>query len=145
MSVIPVLNMYVNSVSLSRPDVLKSGIGTTAEILSFASPKESIQRKSNPDAACILRSSGLNGVFRRSLPDPAKTSGFLPLPYRAHFANSCDARGGITGGKPFARLKVVVDLDLEKMCRMLPTTGNLLIETGALHSVQHILRVTGCQ
>jgi hypothetical protein len=31
------------------------------EILSFASPKESIQRKGDPDAACYLRS----GVFVR--------------------------------------------------------------------------------
>ena len=35
--------------------------------------------------------------FRRAIPGPAKTSGFLPLPYRANFAKSCDARGGITG------------------------------------------------
>jgi hypothetical protein len=35
--------------------------------------------------------------FRRTIPGPAKTSGLLPLPYRASFAKSCDARGGITG------------------------------------------------
>jgi hypothetical protein len=35
--------------------------------------------------------------FRRAIPGPAKTSGLLPLPYRAYFAKSCDARGGITG------------------------------------------------
>jgi hypothetical protein len=93
MVIVPVLGIYCVAVATA---VLKSGLGPTAEILSFALPKESIQRKSNPDAACILRSSGLNGVFRRSLPDPAKTSGFLPLPYRAHFAKSCDARGGMT-------------------------------------------------
>jgi hypothetical protein len=63
MSVIPVLNMYVNSVSLSRPDVLKSGIGPTAEILSFASPKESIQRKGDPDSALFLRVLLLTRVF----------------------------------------------------------------------------------
>ncbi|CAD6874433.1 hypothetical protein [Methylomonas fluvii] len=39
-----------------------SVLGPTAEILSFAPPKESIQRKGGPDAALILRSSGLNGV-----------------------------------------------------------------------------------
>jgi hypothetical protein len=38
-------------------------------ILSFASPKESIQRKGDPDAAYFLRSSLLNGVAGRgSLP-----------------------------------------------------------------------------
>ena len=131
MSVIPVLNMYVNSVSLSRPDVLKSGIGPTAEILSFASPKESIQRKGDPDSALILRFYenhpwfspcgpayrlfkfapgkfvAFDEGFRMAIPGPAKTSGLLPLPYRAHFAKSCDARGGITVDNPFARLKVV--------------------------------------
>jgi hypothetical protein len=35
------------------------------EILSFASPKESIQRKGDPDAAYFLRS----GVFVRAVPD----------------------------------------------------------------------------
>ncbi len=34
----------------------------TGEILSFASPKESIQRKGGPDAAYLLRSSVLTGV-----------------------------------------------------------------------------------
>ena len=58
--------------------------------------------------------------FRRAILGPAKTSGLLPLPYRAHFAKNCDARGGITGGNPFARLKVVVDLDLGKICRIPP-------------------------
>jgi len=51
-----------------------SGLGPTAEILSFAWPKESIQRKGHPDAAYSLRSSLLNGVAER---------GFLPLRQRA--------------------------------------------------------------
>ncbi|OAI09243.1 hypothetical protein [Methylomonas methanica] len=42
--------------------VCKSGLGPTAEILSFAPPKESIQRKGGPDAAFFLRYSDLNGV-----------------------------------------------------------------------------------
>jgi hypothetical protein len=50
-----------------------SGLGPTAEILSFAWPKESIQRKGHPDAAYSLRSSLLNGVAKR---------GFLPLRQR---------------------------------------------------------------
>jgi len=50
-----------------------SGLGPTAEILSFAWPKESIQRKCHPDAAYSLRSSLLNGVAER---------GFLPLRQR---------------------------------------------------------------
>jgi hypothetical protein len=32
-----------------------SGLGPTAEVLSFACPKESTQRKGHPDAAFILR------------------------------------------------------------------------------------------
>jgi len=42
-----------------------SGLGPTAEILSFASPKESIQRKGDPDAALILRFSLLPKVDER--------------------------------------------------------------------------------
>ncbi|CAD6878504.1 hypothetical protein [Methylomonas albis] len=45
-----------------RDGFLMSGLGPTAEILSFVWPKESIQRKSHPAAAWSLRSSGLNGV-----------------------------------------------------------------------------------
>jgi len=51
-----------------------SGLGPTAEILFFACPKKSIQKKRHPDAALILRSSLLNGVAER---------GFLPLRQRA--------------------------------------------------------------
>jgi len=51
-----------------------SGLGPTAAILSFAWPKESIQRKGHPDAAYSLSSSLLNGVAER---------GFLPLRQRA--------------------------------------------------------------
>jgi len=48
-------------VLLSRRFVLMSVCGPTAAILSFASPKESIQRKGDPDAAMILRA----GIFDR--------------------------------------------------------------------------------
>ncbi len=51
-----------------------SVLGPTTETLSFAPPKESIQRKGGPDAAYSLRSSLLNGVAER---------GFLPLRQRA--------------------------------------------------------------
>ncbi|MCQ8119812.1 hypothetical protein [Methylomonas rosea] len=50
-----------------------SVLGPTTEILSFASPKESIQRKGDPDATYSLRSSLSAGVAER---------GFLPLRQR---------------------------------------------------------------
>jgi hypothetical protein len=50
-------------VSLSRLVVLKSGLGPTAEILSFVWPKESIQRKGDPDSAILLCFSLLARVF----------------------------------------------------------------------------------
>jgi hypothetical protein len=50
-------------VSLTRRVLLKSGLGPTAEILSFASPKESIQRKGDPDSALFLRVLLLTRVF----------------------------------------------------------------------------------
>jgi len=51
-----------------------SVLGPTTVLLSFAPPKESIQRKGGPDAACSLRSSPSPGVDDR---------GFLPLRQRA--------------------------------------------------------------
>ncbi len=56
-----------------RDGFLKSVLAPTGEILSFAPPKESIQRKGGPDTACFLRSSLLAGVAER---------GFLPLRQR---------------------------------------------------------------
>jgi hypothetical protein len=62
-------------VSLARRLDLMSGLGPTAEILSFAPPKESIQRKGDPDAACFLRSSLLPRVGRRGFLAPPPTCG----------------------------------------------------------------------
>jgi len=45
-----------------------SGLGPTAEILSFVWPKESIQRKSHPDAAYFLRAEGFERGFRKGYP-----------------------------------------------------------------------------
>ncbi|OAI12686.1 hypothetical protein A1359_13445 [Methylomonas lenta] len=39
-------------------------------ILSFVSPKESIQRKGDPDAALILRAEGFERGFPKGLPCP---------------------------------------------------------------------------
>jgi len=50
-------------VSLSRQFILMSVLAPTGEILSFASPKESIQRKGDPDSANFLRFSLLARVF----------------------------------------------------------------------------------
>jgi len=58
-----------------RDGILTSVLGPTAELLSFAPPKESSQRKGGPDTAYSLRSSLLAGVAER---------GFLPL-------RQCDA------------------------------------------------------
>ncbi len=84
-------------VSLARRLVLMSGLGPTAEILSFAWPKESIQRKGHPtfrlNPALLAFAEG----FRKGLPAPPKTSGIPAAPLQAILAKSCDARGGITG------------------------------------------------
>jgi len=78
--------------------------GPTTAILSFASPKESIQRKGDPDAALILRSSLLNGVAER---------GFLPLRQRdASLHRPCGlirpkapVLGAAYGTKPFPEFR----------------------------------------
>ena len=60
--------------------VLKSVLGPTTEILSFAPPKESIQRKGGPDAAFILRSEAFDGDRQKGLPAPSSTSGIPAAP-----------------------------------------------------------------
>jgi len=62
---------WVNRISVAiATGVLKSGLGPTAEILSFAPPKESIQRKGGPDAALILRAEGFERGCLKGLPSP---------------------------------------------------------------------------
>jgi hypothetical protein len=83
--------------------------GPTTGSLSFASPKESNQRKGDPGFALILRFSLLAGVFERALRGPSKTGGmshmdvvnaeiaganFCPCRHPSGLsAKSCDARG----------------------------------------------------
>jgi len=94
-------------VSLSRQFILMSVLAPTGEILSFASPKESIQRKGDPDSALILRFSLLARVFEGPSLALRKRAASLPLPLRAYFTKSCDARGGITGDKPLCVTSVI--------------------------------------
>jgi hypothetical protein len=50
---------------------LMSGFGPTAEVLSFAPPKESTQRKGGPDAALILRAEAFIEGRQKGLPSPS--------------------------------------------------------------------------
>ncbi|MDO9163807.1 MAG: hypothetical protein Q8N35_18040 [Methylococcaceae bacterium] len=90
-------------VSLSRQFILISVLAPTGELLSFASPKESIQRKGDPDSANFLYFSLLARVFEGPSLALRKRAASVPLPLRAYFAKSCDARGGITGEKTALR------------------------------------------
>ncbi|MEY4210491.1 MAG: hypothetical protein RLZ92_871 [Pseudomonadota bacterium] len=45
----------------------------TGELLSFAWPKESNQRKGHPTAACILRSKAFTGGWQKGRPVPLPT------------------------------------------------------------------------
>jgi len=53
-----------------RDGILTSVLGPTAELLSFAPPKESSQRKGGPDAAFILRSRAFAEGCRKGHPWP---------------------------------------------------------------------------
>ncbi len=82
-------------VSLVRRLILMSVRGPTTAVLSFAPPKESTQRKGDPDAAYSLRSSLLNGVAERAIPSPSATCGIHAAPLRANPFKSSGARRGI--------------------------------------------------
>jgi hypothetical protein len=73
-----VIDTQGSLVSLSRRIVLLSVLAPTGEILSFASPKESIQRKGDPDSANFLRFSLLCpvGIWRNR---PARGAAWMPL------------------------------------------------------------------
>ena len=50
-----------------------SVLAPTGELLSFAWPKESNQRKGHPTAACFLRSEAFTGGWQKGLPVPLPT------------------------------------------------------------------------
>jgi len=104
-----VIDTQESLVSLSRQFILMSVLAPTGEILSFASPKESIQRKGDPDSANLLRFSLLARVFEGPSLALRKRAASLPLPLRAYFAKSCDARGGITGEKSLLRNIILIN------------------------------------
>jgi len=79
-----------------RDDLLKPVVAPAGELLSFASPKESNQRKGDPDAASILRSVAFDGDRQKGLPAPLPMSGIHAAPpLRAIPVESYGARRGI--------------------------------------------------
>jgi hypothetical protein len=58
-------------------------------------PKKSIQKKSDPDAACFLRSGIFAGVCQKGLPVPLAKRGFPAAPLRAMPNKNASARRGI--------------------------------------------------
>jgi len=77
-----------------------SGLGPTAEILFFACPKKSIQKKRHPDFALILRFSFFAGVGKRGFLPLRQRAASLPLPSGLFLQKNCDARVRNTGPKP---------------------------------------------
>jgi hypothetical protein len=67
------------------------------EALSFASAKESAQRKGDSDAACFLRSGFFIGGCQKGVPVPLATRGFPAAPLRAIPDKNASVRRGITG------------------------------------------------
>ncbi|MBK8814408.1 MAG: hypothetical protein IPN42_02370 [Methylococcaceae bacterium] len=69
----------------------------TDEILSFASPKESIQRKGDPDTASSCALTFLSGFARKNIPVLLAKCGILAAPLRAIPDKNASARRVITG------------------------------------------------
>jgi len=59
------INIFIIKVSLLRRFIFNRVVAPEGELLSFASPKESNQRKGDPVTAYFLRSSLLSRVSRR--------------------------------------------------------------------------------
>ncbi|BBL60462.1 hypothetical protein MKFW12EY_40750 [Methylomonas koyamae] len=57
--------------SLARRLDLMSGLGPTAEVLFFAPPKKSTQKKGGPDAAYSLRAEAFIEGRQKGLPSPS--------------------------------------------------------------------------
>jgi len=74
-----------------------SVLAPTGEILFFACPKKSIQKKRHPDAAYSLRSEAFERGCRKGLPAPSATRRIHAAPLRANPFKSSGARRGIRG------------------------------------------------
>jgi hypothetical protein len=95
--VVSLSNHEHNNVSLTRRLFLMPVLAPAGEILSFASPKESIQRKGDPDAACFLRSGIFIGVCQKGHPCPSGKVRLPAAPLRAIPDKIDSARRGMTG------------------------------------------------
>jgi hypothetical protein len=84
-----------NYLSRYRDANLNRVLAPEGEALSFASPKESAQRKGDPDAACFLRSGFFIGGCQKGLPVPLATRGIPAAPLRAIPDKNASARRGI--------------------------------------------------
>jgi len=73
----------------------KRVLAPEGEILSFARPKESIQRKGRPDTAYFLRAAVGIGGLPNGAPAPLSTHGFHAVPLRAIPDTNVSARRGI--------------------------------------------------
>jgi hypothetical protein len=108
-SLIPLPTWLDCIVSLSQRADLKSVLAPTGEILSFALPKESIQRKGNPDAALILRAEDFDGGCLKGPPSPCKQrDASLHRPCWANPAKTSGARRGITGENLAVKVTVII-------------------------------------
>jgi len=84
---------------------LMSVLGPTAEVLSFAWPKESTQRKSHPDAALILRAKAFADGFRKGLPSPSENERPPCLSPIGLISAKASVLGAAYGTKPLAAMR----------------------------------------
>jgi hypothetical protein len=70
----------VNIMCRYRDSIFNRVLAPEGEILSFASPKESVQRKGDPDAACFLHSDVFIGGCQKGLLSLWQRAASLPRP-----------------------------------------------------------------
>ena len=91
--------MNVVSVSVATATLIFNRVSAPeGGLLSFASPKESNQRKGDPDPACFLRSVVFTGGCQKGLLSLWQRAASLPPPYRAIPNKNVGARRGIREG-----------------------------------------------
>jgi len=77
--------------------ILMSGFGPTAEILFFACPKKSIQKKGHPMPLVSYAPAGLSGVFGRAIHSPPKTRGIPAAPLSGNSRSNPSVLGAASG------------------------------------------------
>jgi hypothetical protein len=102
---------------------LMSVLGPTTEILFFACPKKSIQKKRHPNAALILRAEAFAEGFRKGFPSPSENERHPCRSPNGLFSPKAPVLGAAYGITPLSNPKLLITHQKSKQSPLPPGEG----------------------